>query len=202
MSWDWLDVTKTSTAAFFGALSGGGLVSVLVQVLVPAYRDWRDRRRRAAPLAMRLADMLEAYASACWSFIQSNDEVADARADGMKPGPRYQRSLPKLPTYPDDTDGWRAMKRALAGMALHFHNRIQESRDIIADVLEFTDDEDRIGVEVERQVVRLYSEAVDITVALRREYLGRRGRRRLTSNLTSQRLHALRRRKTMTERKG
>ena len=55
-TWEWATLTRTAVGAGFG--------TALVQGLLAIYRDTRQRKSQAAYMAMRLAVILEEYASA------------------------------------------------------------------------------------------------------------------------------------------
>src|SRR6185312_1037086 len=97
-TWDWGDLTKT--------VVGAGLGTAIVQVLPAICRDIRHRKAHAAVMAVRLAVILEAYAAACLDLIARNN---DAEAPPDEEYPYWETSLPELPAYPDDIEGWRTI---------------------------------------------------------------------------------------------
>ena len=90
------------------------------------YRDSHHRKLQAAYMAMRLAVILEFYASACAHFIQENANVQPPPP--TEEFPEWTVELPELPAYPDDADGWRAIDRTLAGRCLNLRPRFTVAR--------------------------------------------------------------------------
>lgn len=156
LSWDWSTLVKTAI--------GAGVGTATVQAALAIYRDHRQRKVQAAYMAMRLAVTLEAYASACSGFIATN---AEAEIPDDEEFPNWSTQLPDLPPYPDDTDGWRAIRRTLAGRCLNFRNKIHGSQEIIYATAEYARDDlgDVLNVEAAERGL----EAWTLAVALRRD---------------------------------
>jgi hypothetical protein len=129
--------------------------------------EWRlassKKVDRASYLALRLAVLLESYANACSDFISEN---AHAEQDPDDRLPNWNASLPELPAYPDDDEGWRAIDRRLAGRALNLPNRIHVSQSIINWTIELNDDE--LGETLDEQAAARGLEAWKLAVQLRR----------------------------------
>jgi hypothetical protein len=91
-----------------------GLVSA---VLTHGLSGWRERRksvRQGQYLALRLAVILERYASECNDLVARIDAAADANVNPDN----YPTDLPPAPSYPEDDEGWRVLYSALAHRAL------------------------------------------------------------------------------------
>ena len=116
-------------------------------------------------MAMRLAVTQEFYASTCSEIISANDN-ADTPPD--EEFPAWNVTLPTLPSYPDDTDGWRAIDRKLAGRCLNLRNKIDGSQGLIRSTIEFS--EERLGDVLKAQAAERGKEAWDLAVALRRKH--------------------------------
>jgi hypothetical protein len=150
-SWDWASTAKT--------VIGAGVGTALVQGLLPLYRDWRHRKRQAAYMAMRLAVVLEAFASGCSAFIAGN-QSAETYPD--REYPDWNANLPELLPYPDDVDGWRATDRRLAGRCLNLRNNIHGSQTLIGWTIEFT--EEMLGEVLDEHAATRGLEAWDLAV--------------------------------------
>jgi hypothetical protein len=161
MAVDWLSLATTVVGAGFG--------TALVQVLPPIIRDARHRKHQAAYMAMRLAVVLEAYASKCLDLIHENESVEEEASGQHEHEPLFFAQLPELPPYPDDVDGWRAIDRKLADLCLSFRNRIHDSQNIIDSTFKFVD-ADAGGSEVAKQATDRGLEAWEIAAALRRTH--------------------------------
>lgn len=151
------------------ALAGSaGLISAAFTQGITWLREWRTTsvksKASASYLALRLAVTLEGYAYACASLIAKNNS-APPREDGH---PDLIITVPELPGYPDDADGWRAMDVKLAGRCLDLRNRIGGSQGLIFSVLDV--DEDAVWDTVAEQVSERGLEAWSIARDLRRKY--------------------------------
>lgn len=129
-TWDWAFMVKTAIGAGFG--------TAIVQTGFAAYRDYRHRKAQAAYMALRLAVILESYASACSDLMAYN---ANAERHPDEPYPAWKTILPELPPYPDDADGWRSIDLKLASQCLSFRNRIHDSQRVIDSAIEYAMDE-------------------------------------------------------------
>jgi len=131
-----VDFTLGNLLTFAGT---AGVVSAVLNQGFGWLRDWRaasvKNKAHAGYLALRVAVMLESYAYACAEFIAENGD-APHRPD--EEFPDWNVTLPELPPYPDDVDGWRAMDRKLAGRVLGFSNKIRGSQGIIRSTIEYT----------------------------------------------------------------
>jgi hypothetical protein len=161
-TWDWVTLGKTAVGAGFGT----AVVQVFVQGLLPIYRDHRQRRLQAAYMAMRLAVTLESYASACSDLISKN---TDAPHHPDEEYPDWDVTLPELPPYPDDAEGWRAIDRKLAGRCLNLRNRIHGSQDFIRLTIEYNHD-DEIYDTVRQHAASRGLEAWELAKALRQKH--------------------------------
>lgn len=130
LTWDWATLAKSALGAGFGTAAVTGILAV--------YRDAHHRKSHAAYMAMRLAVILESYAYACSEFISENSSM---QAPPDQEFPDWNTTLPVLPPYPDDPEGWRAIDRKLAGRCLNFQNRIHGSQGIISATNDYTVDD-------------------------------------------------------------
>ncbi|GEO18841.1 hypothetical protein [Microvirga aerophila] len=146
-----------------------GIIAALVNQGLGWLREWwaaADKRKaNAGYMALRLAVLLEAYASACADAINGN-ESAEHRPEEQYPD--WTAKLPELPEYPDDTDGWRSLPIKLAGRVLSFRNKVQESQGIINSGLEHS--EDTLEEDYAEQAAQRGLEAWKLAVELRRAY--------------------------------
>lgn len=153
LTWDWSTIIKAAV--------GAGIGSAGVQL----FRDWRLRRAHAAYMAMRLAVTLEFYASTCSDFISAND---NAETPPDEEFPNWDVTLPPLPVFPDDAEGWRSIDRRLAGRCLNLRNKIDGSQGLIRSTIEFS--EERLGDVLKTKAAERGKEAWDLAVALRRKH--------------------------------
>jgi hypothetical protein len=124
-TWDWLSIVKTA----FGA----GLGAATVQGGLALYRERTLKNENAAYLALRIAVLLEAFASECCDFYFDN---ANAQQPPDEQYPAWRTELPTPPQFPDDTEAWRAMDRSLVARCLNFPNRMRASQNSIASAIE------------------------------------------------------------------
>jgi hypothetical protein len=156
-TWDWLSIVKTA----FGA----GLGTAAVQGGLAVYREHTRKNENAAYLALRIAVLLEAFASECCDFYFDN---ANAQQSPDEQYPDWRTVLPTPPQFPDDTEAWRAMDRSLVAKCLNFPNRVRASQNTIASTIEYTmDDLDYI---LDEQASARGVEAWEIASSLRRSY--------------------------------
>ncbi len=80
--------------------------------------------------------------------------------------PDWKVTLPELPPYPDEAEGWHAIDLKLATRALNLRNRISGSQGLISSTIEFSDDE--LGDTLDEEAAGRGLEAWEIAVALRR----------------------------------
>jgi len=152
---DWGDLVKTVLAA--------GVGSALVQIVMPLYLGRRQREDHAAYMAMRLAVILEAFARSCSDFIEANRNAYHQEDQEF---PDWDATLPKLGSYPEDSDGWRAIDRNLAGRCLGLRNKIAESQGLISSVIEYSEDE--LGDTLDEHAAKRGLEAWQLAVELRK----------------------------------
>ncbi len=123
---DWATLGKTAIGAGFGTAATAGVFAL--------YRDHRQKKSLAAYMAMRLAVILEAYAHSCAEFIDYNANAPHhSREDEF---PAWKVTLPDLPTYPDDAQGWSSIDKKLAMRCLGLRNKIVGSQGIIMSNIE------------------------------------------------------------------
>ena len=72
--------------------------------------DRTQKKEKAAYLALRLAVLLEGYASKCCDFYFDNLNAVEPPDE---PYPAWRTDLPEMPELPDDTEAWRAMDKKL-----------------------------------------------------------------------------------------
>lgn len=129
---------------------------------------WRDRRKRISDgtyLALRIAVVLEAYASDCADLIQSNNRV-ETKPDHEFPD--WNLKLPELPPYVEDNDGWRALYLEIAADCLDLRNRLAGYQGIIYGRIEFSPEEaDLITTYC---ASKLGLEAWELAVRIRKHY--------------------------------
>jgi hypothetical protein len=156
-SWDLVSLMKTAI--------GAGLGTAAVQGGIAIYRERTQKNEHAAYLALRVAVLLEAYASECCDFYFDN---VNAHQPPDEPYPAWRTQLPDLPEFPDDTEGWRAMHRKLVAKCLNFPNRVHASQNAIASCIEFS--MDYLGITLDEQASARGVEAWEIASALRDAY--------------------------------
>ncbi len=146
-----------------------GIIAALVNQGLGWLREWwavADKRKaNGGYMALRLAVILEAYASACADAISGNQN-AEQRPDEQYPD--WTAQLPELPEYPDDTEGWRALPIKVAGRVLSLRNKVAGSQSIIDSVVEYS--EDYLEEEYAEQAAERGLEAWNLAVELRRTY--------------------------------
>lgn len=129
---------------------------------------WRDRRKKVADgtyLALRLAVVLEAYASDCSEMIQGNMR-AETKPDHEFPD--WNMKLPEIPPYVDDNEGWRALDPEIAGECLDLRNRAIGYQSSIYGRVEFSPDDGEI---ISKYCAsKLGLESWDLAVKLRKKY--------------------------------
>jgi hypothetical protein len=158
LTWDWI--------AFLKIAFGAGIGTAAVQGTLALWRDARVKKDHAAYLALRVAVLLESYASESCDFIFEN---ASAHHGPDEQYPEWNALLPTLPNYPDDPEGWRAMNRTLVARCLNLPNKIHGSQGVIRSVVEYQTGDDLINALDEHAAARGV-EAWEIAAALRVEY--------------------------------
>lgn len=146
-----------------------GVLTALLNHVLWGLREWRaassKKKDHASYLALRLAVLLESYANACSDFISENAHAEQGPEDQL---PNWDASLPTLPPYPEDDEGWRAIDRRLAGRVLNLPNRIHASQSSITWTIELNDDE--LGETLDEEAAARGLEAWKLAVKLRRMY--------------------------------
>jgi hypothetical protein len=152
---DWSSLVKT--------IVGAGLGSASVAARIAIFRERRQTRAKAGYMAMRLAAILEGYVMLCAEFHYQNDYLQpdpDPRCDT-----NWDHTLPELPAYPDDADGWQSINPKLANQTLGFRNKIQMDQWSLDWTRELTSDE--LEHQITLVVTRLAIEAWDLAQSLR-----------------------------------
>lgn len=155
---DWLGWFKT--------ISGAGIGTIIVQPLVSYFNDRRTRNRQASYLALRLAVILEAYASACSDLLEKNQN-AQWRPDEQFPD--WDLRIPEVPEFPDEAEGWRSLELDLAQRALSLKNIRHFSQGSVHAILEFQDADDAIK-EITHFTAEIGLESWNIADSLRQKY--------------------------------
>jgi hypothetical protein len=161
----WLDAQAWDIGPLIKTIIGAGFGSALVQALLPMWREKRQQKSHAAYMAMRLAVILESYASACVEFNAANANAEPSPDDEY---PNVDTTLPALPPYPDDAEGWRAIDRRLAARCLGLPTRIWESGNAIKGTIEFISDD--LEYVLPEQAAGLGLEAWKLAAELRRKH--------------------------------
>jgi hypothetical protein len=87
-AWDWLSIWKAAV--------GAGIGTAAVQGGIALYRDRTQKNEKAAYLALRLAFLLEGYASKCCDFYFDNLNAVEPPDEPIQLG---ERICPKCPNY-------------------------------------------------------------------------------------------------------
>jgi hypothetical protein len=124
------------------SIASAGVMAALVAAGYSYFRDRRQLMGKASYMAMRLAVTLEAHALACVEFCyinQSRELDRDPMVDT-----NWDIKLPELHEYPDDAEGWQAMKSNQASKILGFRNHCRSkqqslywTRDYSPEALEY-----------------------------------------------------------------
>jgi hypothetical protein len=158
---DWGTLGKTAISALVGA----GLGSALVQGAFSFIAEKRQRAAHATYLAMRIAVLLDAFEAACSELINSN---ASAQRYPDERLPEWDIHLPELPPYPEDTEGWVSLDRALASRCLELRSQICARQKVIDATREY--DDESLGEMVAKEAADLGLEASRLASGLRRKY--------------------------------
>ncbi len=115
---NWWDIIKV-------AASAGVLSAILNQGFAVLIQHSREKKS-AAYLALRVAIILETFASECARKIRAleYDDIQGIYDAGF---PLTGETLPQIAEYPDD-DSWKHMPSDLASEALSFPNLIEQRR--------------------------------------------------------------------------
>lgn len=157
---DWTSAGKVVLSSLVGA----GLGSAAVQGL---FKVWGERSRRTAQatyLAMRLAVLLDAFGLACSDMITRN---ANAEPPPGEEHPHWE-PFPELPSYPEDSEGWVALHRALAIRCLRLRTSIHSSKGVLRGTAEYSEDD--LGDAINQQAAWLGLQARGIADDLHRGY--------------------------------
>ena len=82
--------------------------------------------------------------------------------------PDWETSLPELPAYPDDIEGWLATDRNLTGQCLNLRNRITGSQIMIEWAIEYSMDE--LGIVLDEHIAGRGLEAWSLASNLRQKH--------------------------------
>jgi hypothetical protein len=166
---DWTTAGKTVVSALVGA----GLGSALVQGWFSAMGARRRRTAQATYLAMRLAVLLDAFGLACWDMIHRAliQRTVVALTFPKETCPVWE-GLPALPPYPEDSEGWVSLDKALATRCLRLRSNIQASEGLISRVRKFVaaGNEEALQDTVDEEAARLGLEARRLAEDLQRQY--------------------------------
>ncbi len=91
-----------------------GLVSAGLTHALAGWREKRKSRRQGQYLALRLAIILERYASECSDLVSRIDAAFETNGDPST----FPTDLPPAPGYPEDDEGWRVLDSSLAHRVL------------------------------------------------------------------------------------
>lgn len=160
-----LEATAVNWTTILQTIIGAGIGSAVIQGVLPILRERWEKSSRAAYMAIRLAVILEAYSAACASLIDANENAQHRHDERL---PDWKTRLPELSGFPDDSEGWRALDRQLAGRCLSFRNKVTESQGLITSIIFFNDD--AIGDTVEAEATARGLEAWRLATALRRSH--------------------------------
>jgi hypothetical protein len=157
---DWATIWKTLLSALLGA----GLGSAIVQGIFNYIAERRKRTAHATYLAMRLAVLLDAFGRACSDMIGRNS-YAETPPDSEFPN---WEGLPGLPPYPEESEGWVSLRRALAMRCLRIRSNAQVSEAFLKVTVEFSVDD--LGDTLDEQAAILGLEAWRLAEDLKRVY--------------------------------
>lgn len=161
----WQLLSSVDWLGFFKAATGAGVGTAIVQGLFTWRRESRERRSQATHLAIQLAVILEDYARACGNFISDNGN-ADHPPD--QEFPEWEITLPRLPSFPEDDVGWRALDHKLGSKARGLPGRIDERQEAIRSTIQYVEHE--LGEKLEELPALLGLEALDLAKRLRNRY--------------------------------
>ena len=152
----------------------GAIIGVLVGAGITIYQDIRKekrvRREDAQYLAIRVSCMLDRFVKGCLdvAYDDGTSEGLPAGKDGA-----YEPQI-REPEFPINTiDGnWKSIRSDLMYQLLGFPSRIEHADHLVGVVAFNEDDPGNAGWVAERQFqyATLGLEAVDLAIALRRDY--------------------------------
>jgi hypothetical protein len=125
----------------------------------------RQRTAHATYLAMRIAVLLDAFGLACSDLISS---YAGAESAPGEEFPNWDIRIPELPPYPEDTEGWVSLDRALGSRCLRLHSKIRARQRVINETRD--DAEDQLGETVGEEAAAMGLEAWQLAIDLHRKY--------------------------------
>ncbi|MBJ6126956.1 hypothetical protein JAO75_16250 [Microvirga sp. BT325] len=155
--WNWGLVGKSALGAGLGATIVGGLLLFL--------RDHRRQRAFSTYMALRLAELLEAYAAKCAEAVSDDAHARHLSGQEVVNG---RTTVPELPPYLEDHDGWHAIDATLAGQCLSFRNKIRASQSMIDGMIEH--DRETLGILFRELVAELGLEAWQLAADLRHRH--------------------------------
>jgi hypothetical protein len=150
------------------AATTGIITAILTQIFGIGRDLWAahvKRKSEAGYLALPLAAILEGYGYACASFIGDN---ANAEQDPDDRYPAWKVTLPALPPFPEEKEGWHSIDLKLAGRALDLRNHQAGRQGAIDATAEF--EEDDLGDELDEHAGALGQEAWALAKDLRNRY--------------------------------
>jgi hypothetical protein len=150
------------------AATTGIITAVLNQVFGIGRDLWAARIKRkseAGYLALRLAAILEGYAYACASFIAYNSSAPQGPDEEY---PDWRVTLPDLPPFPEEKDGWHSIDLRLAGRALDLRNHLAGSQGVIDATAEYAEHD--LGKELDEHAASLGKEAWALAKDLRSRF--------------------------------
>jgi hypothetical protein len=158
--------TWTGMLAF--AATTGIITAILNQVFGISRDVWAahvKRQSEAGYLALRLAAILEGYAYVCASFIADNSSVQQGPDEEY---PAWSRTLPDLPPFPEEKEGWHSIDLKLAGRALDLRNHLAGSQGQIDATAEFSEED--LGDTLDEHAAALGKEAWALAKELRSRF--------------------------------
>lgn len=142
-----------------------GLLSAVATQAFVGRRERKASRQQGHYLALRLANLLERFASDCHSFVKHIDVAFDANGDPST----FPTTLPAAPLYPEDDSGWRNLDSALAHRVLALTIDRNAAQTVVdADLLE--SGSRSAPFECSRLAAILGLQAWEIAVAIRTKY--------------------------------
>lgn len=153
--WNWGAISQTAIAAGAGSFAFTWL------------QRWLEGRRHGAYLALRLAIILEEFASDCLELIYDNRNHWSSRGVmGM-----LRTRLPDLKAFPDDDSGWKALRIALAEKVLTFPSKVADSRSRLRSIWETeASSEEALTPYCSDQAAECGLEAARLAALLRHDY--------------------------------
>lgn len=113
----WLQIFQVG--GFAGIISA--LFSALFGGVVKEFFEWRERKRKAQYLALKLSLVLERYYYACTDRVYDIENYRSSNGHGGS----NDVGLPDITEYPDDPIAWIYLDKTLADEVLSFPAAIQ-----------------------------------------------------------------------------